>query len=161
MSEVNLKKVAGLLELLKTNHERSTALIDEIDELLGGGAGIGAQLKACEAQFEALWGRRYAQGETGRYVWRYKTDRPCLKRLIKALGVAEIQARMFTYLRSEDEFSVHHRHPFGLFVAGINSYAGEGVALELEAPPASDCQHTPRCRNDYIHTQRKRAEMRE
>lgn len=153
-----LKKVTGLLVVLKENHEKSAALIEEIAEVLGGGPGVAAQMNEFEKAFARVWEQRYSQI----YVWRYAVDRPNIKRLLRTLGLEELKARAFNYLRSDDPFIVRSRHPFGLFVSGINSYAneGQGSAFDLEAPAVADCQHTPRCASDQVHTQRKMREMR-
>lgn len=155
----NLKKVAALLVVLKEQHEKSVAVIEEINDLLGGGAGIAAQIKEVEQSFARAWSERY----NGSYIWRYAVDRPNIKRLIKTLGVVELQVRIFNYIRSDDPFLMRSRHPFGLLVSGINSYAGEGQSPEDFdlAPTVADCHHSPRCASDQEHTRKRTAEMRQ
>lgn len=160
----DVDKVRRLLEAGRDLHQKLGAVLDECDELIGGGAGIGAKLKQFQAAFDGSWGRRYAHGQAGRYVWRFAVDVPNQKRLLKMLGLEELTARASRYIANDDPFLVRQRHPFGLFVSGINQYAAEGdpiVDLELDsgAPPA-DCRHTPRCGTDYLCTQKKRAELR-
>lgn len=153
----NLKKVEALLSLLKDNHDKSAAIIEEVNQLLGGGVGIAAQIKDVQHAFHEAWTHRYR----GQYVWRHAVDIPHIKRLIKMLGVEEVKTRVVNYLRNEDPFIGRSRHPFGLFVSGINSYANEGPGGELELEsPAVGCSHVPPCKSDSDHTRRKSAELR-
>ena len=163
VSKDALKKVERLLAVFKEGHDRNTALLEEITELLGGGVGIAAHLRAFEVAFDVLWCERYAKGQTNRYVWRFAVDRPNIKRLLKTIGLEELKSRAFNYLRSDDAFLVRSRHPFGLLVHGINGYANEGDApeLHLEAPTVADCRHLPRCASDQQHTRLKAQEMRQ
>jgi hypothetical protein len=164
--EVNRAKLVKMLEVARDLHEKMAAVLEECDELLGGGAGLAAQIKAFERAFDEAWGRRYAAGQHGRYVWRYAADVPNIKRLLKQFkpnGLEELTKRANRYLSTEDDFLKRNRHPFGLFVSGVNSYADEGQAVEdLELDPAapSDCKHTPRCRTEVEHTKRRSADLR-
>ena len=153
----DLKKVEGLLAVLVERQQQCTALIEEIAELLGGGAGIAAQMKEFEGAFEHAWTQRY-HGQ--RYLWRYVKDRPQIKRLLKTLGLEELTLRAARYIANEDPFLVRERHPFGLFVSGINRYAEESDHGFDLASPAVGCSHTPRCINDVEHTRKRATEMR-
>jgi hypothetical protein len=139
-----LAKVAKLAGVAKDLHEKMGAVLEEIDELLAGGAGIGAKLKALEAAFDEAWCARYAPGQRDRYVWVYKQDVPQLKRLIKMLGVEETSARAVRYIMSEDPFFVRGRHGFGLFVRSINQWAraAEAPAGEADDDVADELQRT-------------------
>lgn len=153
-----LAALAKLLPLAKELHEKLGAVLEEVDALAGGGAGISEKTKAIREAFDAAWCDRYAAGEHGRYLWRNPVDAANVKRLTKALGVDELRARIARYIANEDPYVVRARHPFGLFVSGINSYAGPAAApedLELDAPTVSDCKHVPRCTSDQQHTDRK------
>jgi len=161
--KLDAAKLAKLLAVGKDLHGKLGAVLEEIDEVIGGGAGIASQIKMFEAGFDAVWCERYARGQTGRYVWRFSSDVPQIKRLLKMLGLDELKGRVIRYIANDDPFLVRARHPFGLFVSGINSYAGEGQApapLELEAEAPIDCRHTPRCSSEQAHTRRRSAEMR-
>lgn len=165
MAESKSPNVARLIKLLETArdlHIKTGALLDEFDELLGGGAGIASQMKAFMEAFDTAWCARYAAGQHGRYIWRYAVDRPNIKRLLKALGLVEMVKRATVYVSNEDPYVIRSRHPFGLFVSGINSYCGEGDAadLELSAQSAIDCRHAPRCTSEQEHTKKKQAELR-
>ena len=156
-------RMAKLIQSCRTQHEKIGELLEELDDLAGGGAGIGPKIKHLEDQFDRLWGARYAQGATGQYIWRYLQDRPQMKKLIRVLGVEETNRRMETYLRASEPFFVNGRHSFGIFVASINSLATRQPVtladLDLEPGPVG-CQHTPRCADDVAHTKRKVAESR-
>jgi hypothetical protein len=162
LSAATLAKVVKLVGVQKELTEKLLAVNQEIDELLGGGAGVAELMKQFERTFDELWCARYANGERGRYVWRFAVDRPNLKRLLRTLGLEELTARATRYMRNADPFIVRSRHPFGLFVSGINTYAAEapGGELTLEAPAVHDCRHSPACKSDQEHTRRKLAEMR-
>ena len=154
-----LKKIEGLLGVLMERHQQCAALIEEITELLGGGAGIAAQMKEFEGAFEHAWTQRY-HGQ--RYLWRYVKDRPQTKRLLKTLGLDELTLRAARYIANEDPFLTRERHPFGLFVSGINRYAAESDGMPLYAlgSPAVGCTHVPRCTSDIEHTGKRSADMR-
>ena|SRR3990172_1700566 len=132
-------KLQKLVVELRETQAKTYALVEEIDALLGGAAGIGAQLKAAYLAFDAVWCSRYAPGQTGRYVWAYMKDAPQMKRLIKGIGSEELGRRMVRYLANDDAFYTKARHPFALFVASINTHASapfEGAE--------SDAEHTRR-----------------
>lgn len=158
----NVAKLIKLLESARELHTKTGMLLDEFDELLGGGAGIASQMKQFETAFDTAWCARYAAGMHGRYIWRKQIDVPNIKRLLKALGLVELVKRATVYISNDDPFLTRSRHPFGLFVSGINSYAGEGEApdLELSAQGPIDCKHLPRCSSEQEHTKKKQAEMR-
>lgn len=156
---------ARLTKLLALSTELLAKLHDinrEMDELLGGGAGIGSQMKAIETAFDLAWCNRYAKGQRGRYVWRHTQDKPQIKRLLKTLGLSELEARIQSYIRNDDPYYAQARHNFGVFVASINSHAGAAQApqdLELSARPVG-CEHNPPCSSDQVHTKTKLREMR-
>jgi len=154
----SVAKVAKLLELAREYAGKLEELHAEIDALLGGAAGIGVAMKALEHTFDGAWGVRYAGGQTGRYVWRPTTDKPHVKRLIKLLGLAEVQRRVWVYLRNEDPFYVRARHPWLVFVGSINSHAEAGGASEVV--PVTGCKHDPACKSDQQHTKKKLKELR-
>src|SRR3990167_2997189 len=160
----NLKKVEGLLVLHKDGHEKQAALIEEINALLGGGAGIAAQMKEFEQAFDLVWCQRYARGEKGHYIWRFAQDRSQIKKLLKTLGLEEMKLRAARYIADDDPYRVRARHPFGLFVSNINSYTREAAAPAdfslADSSPAVGCTHVPRCADDVIHTRKRTTEMR-
>lgn len=157
---IDTAKMLKLLEAANDLHAKAGLILEEFDELLSGRAGIATLMKDFERAFDGIWGRRYAGGQTGRYIWRYAADRPHLKKLIKQLGPEEVARRAANYLTNDDPFLVRSRHPFGLFVSGINSYSGGGDVADLELSPPIDCRHTPRCSSDQEHTKRQGEERR-
>jgi hypothetical protein len=157
MTPAGQAKLARLLAEAKELHGKLGDIHAEIDALLGGGTGIAAQLKQFEAAYDALWCARYAKGETGRYVWTFIRDRPAIKRLIKTLGVEELERRAATYLASSEPFYTQNRHTFSLFVSSINSHARAAAADFTLAP--TGCEHVPACKSDQEHTKRRRLEL--
>ena len=158
-TEIDTAKIGKLLEAGRDLHAKLGDILTEIDALLGGAAGIGAAMGRAMGTFDALWGERYASGQPGRYVWRQAPDRAQIKRLIKFLGVEELEARMARYLRDSDPFCVRSRHGFSVFVSSINAYAAPG-GDRPQAAPVFGCDHDPRCGSDQEHTQKHVAEMR-
>lgn len=157
-----LADVGKLVQQLREVQAKEYAITEEIQRILGGGARQADLLKAAERTFDTLWGARYAGGATGRYVWAYMKDRPQMVRLIKMLGLEEVEARMRRYLASHDPFFAKGRHSFGLFVSTINQHAREAAPaddFELDAGTVVDCHHQPVCTSDAEHTRRRREEL--
>jgi len=126
-----LKKLVALQAKLTELGEQQMAVVDEMGKLLAGGPGIGAILKQLEAHFSTCWRVRYGSD----YAFNFAKDVPQLKRLIRILGVEELERRMLNYCRNADGYLVKARHPFGLFVSRVNDYADvaqAGGELELE-----------------------------
>lgn len=144
------------------------AIAHEVDTLLSGGAGIGDVLKRLETHYAILWAVRYAPGwkpgDKGGYAWNYMADRAQWKRLIRTIGVEELELRAGNYLKDADDFYVRARHPFPIFVKNINRFTSDASErsseLDLSAPTVADCKHQPPCKDDQEHTRRKMAEMR-
>lgn len=123
MADGEKATIAKLTKLLELSTELLAKLHDvhrEMDALIGGGAGIGSQIKAIETAFDLAWCNRYAKGQRRRYVWRHTQDKPQIKRLLKTLGLDELEARIQSYIRNDDPFYANSRHNFGVFVASIN-----------------------------------------
>lgn len=161
MEPKEIEKVRMLVCAWRVEHDKSTAILEELETILVGGVGIGDLLKHAENTFGLLWKGRYQSA----YVWNYAKDRAQLKRLIKTLGPAEVDLRMARYIRNADPFFASKRHPFGLFVATVVQHAAPNDSpqasedLELSAPVV-DCRHMPPCASDRVHTKRRAAEMR-
>lgn len=153
------KKLQPLIELQRDLEEKLMAVTTEIDEILGGGAGIGAKLKQVEAAWKAVWSARY-QGE---YVFDYAKDRAQIKRLLtKAHFTPEdLTERMGEYIKDGDPFYVSKKHPFAIFVSTVNRWARvNGHAPDFDSPSAVGCHHQPPCQSDQEHTRRRQAELR-
>lgn len=115
-------KLIALVEALGELKTKETAILEEISTLLGGGVGIGAQMKAGYAAFAEQWAVRYPGPP---YLWIWKKDGPQMKRLVLALGVDELNARAWRYISNPDPWLIKNRHPFGVFVSQVNQYAAE------------------------------------
>lgn len=151
-------KVRTLVAAWRLEHDKGTAILEELETLLAGGVGIGELLKRFEQTFGELWRGRYRSA----YVWAYAKDRPSSKRLIKQIGLEELERRAARYLQNSDPFFASKRHPFGLFVATVVQHAApnDAAELELEGTAPADCRHVPRCASDREHTKTRAAEMR-
>lgn len=118
-----------------------------IKEILAGGNPVAA----CREYFALGWRRKYGAD----YTWSHAKDSAQLKRLIRLLGVPDLQARMAAYLSTDDQFVTRQKHPFAVFVSTINVYT---ATTERERRPIG-CDHEPACANDVAHTQRRQREM--
>ena len=148
--------LAKLLGVAKDLHDHMGDVLAEMDEILGGGVGIGAKLRQVEVAWQTAWSSRYHS----EYVFQFAKDRPQWKRLLKTFRPEELQLRMLGYIQDDDAFYVQRRHPLGLFWQAVNKYAPvDGHAFDL-VPTVADCRHTPRCASDQQHTTRKIQEMR-
>src|SRR3954471_24022627 len=140
METAKLKK---LLEAWKELRAKEEAILEEIERLAGGGIGIGALMKQGYAAFAEAWASRYSGG----YAFNFKKDAQLMKRLVQTVGVDQLTVRASLYIRDSEPFLTGLRHPFGVFAAQVNRYAGVESALEaleLESAPA-DCRHRPPC----------------
>jgi hypothetical protein len=157
MGEADLRRRAAvLLTALREAQAKTYEITEELERLISGEPGLGEQMRRLERVFDALWCARYAPGETARYVWNYKRDRPGLKKLIRRLAETDIENRMALYIQSADPYFVKNRHTFGLFVGSINQWAPEGT----QPDELYDCYHMPPCRNDAEHTKRHILDLR-
>ena len=160
LTKAATEKVKKLLGLVLEHHQQDAAIIAEINELLGGGIGIGEKLKQLYTAFDELWGHRYAKGEPGHYVWNFRADAPNAKRLLQLLGLEEVQRRAASYLKDDDDYLRKAKHPFLLFVRNVNNYAHEAPSTAFELAPdegeVEGCTHEPRCLTDMQHTVRRR-----
>jgi len=152
--KATLEKVKKLYEALRENQAKGYELLEEIGRVLGGEPGIGALLKEAERAFETGWRSRYPGG----YIWRYTSDRPQMKRLLKVLTVEEIAARSVRFITNDDPFFVKGRHSFGMFVATINQHTA--AADFNQVLPPTDCKHRPHCKTEADCTRRGAADLR-
>lgn len=143
-----------LVTHMREQHRNLGALIDEFDALLAGKAGTGEQLRELYNFWNVLWCAQHGSD----YVFTFQKDAPQMKRLLKMLGVDELKHRITNYLKTREPFYFDKKHPFGMFVATINSWAGGNADDELELD-AVGCNHTPRCKSDQEHTRRRRDDM--
>lgn len=139
-----------IIALLKTRHEEDGALIDELERLAGGGRGIGEILKELYAYWNELWSIEHG----GSYVFVFAQDAPQMKRLYRELGLEELQARIYNYIKDRDEWLVKNKHPFKVFVAQSNRHASGRAVVDGNALPPVGCKHKPPCRSDQEHTQK-------
>lgn len=145
-----LRALRVLHEKLVEVRDTEQAILDEMSRLLAGEPGIGAILKRLEEHYGALWTVRYSTN----YVWNFVKDRAQMKRLIKTLGVEQLELRMGSYLKNADPFYVKARHSFAVFVASINTHAVSVSRQRDEAP----CEHEPRCPGTWQHIRLLEAE---
>jgi len=141
--DAELTTLRNLHEKLAELRQHEQEILDEMGRLLNGELGIGAILRRLEEHYSMLWSVRYSQP----YVWAFAKDRPHLKRLIKSLGVEQLELRMGSYLKNPDPFYVKAKHSFAVFVASINTHAVAESSRQRDEP----CQHEPRCPGTWQH----------
>lgn len=154
--KARLQRSTKLLAAAVELHEKQTAILTELQTLLGGGVPLGDKIKRLENYFSDLWEQRYAAP----YVWNWTKDRAQMKRLLQRTTEDDIAGRMAAYLFDPDLYIARVRHPFPMFVAKFNSYVpASPAALSLEMAP-TDCHHVPPCQSDAEHTSLKLRELR-
>jgi hypothetical protein len=149
VEEKATQQIAKLKTLVEAQREllvKLEAIAVEIDEVLGGGPGIGLRMKELEATWRDVWASRYA----GDYLFVPTKDRPQEKRLLKAFSVEELQARMWNYLKNDDPFYVRARHNFSVFVGSINTHAGAPSHESSHCPHHPVCQSFAACREKIL-----------
>lgn len=150
--------MAKLIPIMREEHEKLGALIEEFESIAGGGPTIGEKLKHLEDFYSEMWSWRYGEP----YVWpsaEYAKSRGQWKLLIKKLHTLEaVKTRVANYLRNGDDFFVSKKHPFGMFVATINQHVTARDVVDLGARP-SGCKHDPPCADAVEHTRRRLVEQ--
>jgi hypothetical protein len=162
LTKQQLDDVKKLVAVAGEQFLKGQQALAEIERVIGGGRRQADLLKDAEGTFATLWGTRYAGGQDRRYVWAYQKDRPQMVRLIKMLGLEELQARMRRYIANDDPFFAKSRHSFGLFVSTVNQHAASAESpaewsLAGESGGVVGCTHSPRCQSDAEHTRKRRA----
>ena len=143
-------KLLRLLDVAQELAEKQAAVHAEMRALITGDQGIGDKLKHLCRHYSEAWETRYGTP----YVFAFAKDMPQWKRLLRSMSVEELEARVVSFIRSDDQFYVKTRHGFGVFVKAINSLAG------VPAPTfAAGCAHQPRCADAAVCTQRKHYEV--
>lgn len=159
----NRRRLAGLYTQLTELHAKQAEVLEEIGHALAGEPGAGELLERARLTWSELWKARYR----GDYMWQHTRDMPQLKRMIRALGIEEVEARMAVYIKSGESFYKEARHGFQVFISQINRFAThkEGgpdteffFGLDVDAP--IDCKHEPKCKTDQEHTSRRQRELR-
>lgn len=145
-------KILRLLDVSRELAEKQAAVEAEIRSLITGEDGIGVKLKHLCRHYSETWETRYGTP----YVFAFAKDTPQWKRLLRSMSVDEIDARILSFIRSDEKFYLQTRHPFAVFVKNINSLAG----LPSEWKPiATGCVHAPPCTDGAACTARKYTEL--
>ncbi len=163
MSEPTKTQLAKVTKLLDVQKDLIAKLHDctrEIDNLLGGKAGIGELMKRLERAFELAWCARYARGAIKGYVWAYAEDRAHMKRLLAVIPIEDLEARIERFIRTETPFYISTRHAFRQFARNVNEFAAEAADLPLAGEKPIGCTHQPPCGSDAEHTKRRSEAMR-
>lgn len=143
-------KLLKLLDARQELSEKMAAIDAEMRALVTGDEGIGDKLKRLCRHYSEAWETRYGTP----YVFAFAKDMPQWKRLLRSMSADEIDARILSFIKSDDKFYLQTRHAFGVFVKSINSLAG------LPAPTfAAGCAHEPRCADAAVCTNRKYLEL--
>lgn len=129
-------QLAKLLEVERDLLEKLSAVHHEMDALVNGDEGIGPKVTRLKALWLATWAGRY-QGQT--YVFNnHAMVGASLKRwLVSGISEHEIGARMFTYVKTDDQFYVRARHSFEIFVRAFNQLVGLPKAVNEDTAEQS------------------------
>lgn len=145
-------KLLRLLDVAQELEEKLAAVRVEMRALVTGDDGIGDKLKRLCRHYSDTWETRYGTP----YVFAFAKDMPQWKRLLRSMSVEELEARVVSFIRSDDRFYIQTRHAFGVFVKSINSLAGwpaRGAAALV------GCGHEPTCVDGATCTARKHREL--
>lgn len=145
-------KILKLLDLRQELSEKQDAIDAEIRALITGDQGIGDKLKRLSKHFSETWSDRYGTP----YVFTYAKDSAQMKRLLRSMSVEELEARMVSFIRSDDKFYVQTWHAFGVFVKAVNTLAG---LASQRASAVVGCGHEPACADGATCTARKHLEL--
>lgn len=149
--------MAKLIPVMREEHEKLGALIDEFEAIVGGGPTVGDKLREIESHWSDLWQGRYGEP----YAWpNFAVSRGKWKVLFRKLPFEVLKVRVANYMKNGEEYFVTRRHPFDLFITTINQHvnpASAGGESGLSDTPTG-CKHTPPCRDQFEHTKRRQQE---
>lgn len=150
-AQKKLDALKPLMEKFRAQQAANYETLEEILLVMGGGITRAQQYRDLEDAFSTLWAGRY--GNIG-YRFDFARDRPQILKLIKAMPLDEIKARMARFVQSNDRFFIQCKHSFPIFVKTINQHVVEqpsaDFALAEESP--TGCSHVPPCTSDSQHT---------
>ena len=155
--KARLERIGKLLVQLAELQATAASITEELLQLAEGVETTSAKANRAARFFDSTWCSRYAPGTEVGYSWTRPRDFQNMRRLVKLLGVDEVQDRIFTFIKSDDAFYTRpgNRHAFGLFVAGINGFASPQRSGALSAWA---CPDDPPCGgNVTMHDCEKRA----
>lgn len=159
----SLAKITRLVEVAKDLQEKQNAILEEIDNILGGKASIGEKMRALTDGFALVWASRYAPGAGVKaYSWNKDRDFKKVKDLAKTYETDDLLERAARFIQSDDPFFVKAGHEFLMFGSTVNRWIAPADApenLALDSAP-TDCKHKPRCKDDAEHTKRRQRELR-
>lgn len=127
------KLVVALVELSDAYEEKRGAIVAEMDALLAGKGGIGVKLKILKGHWAAAWTARHHETCDFDHV----KHTAFLKKKLALFSVDEIQAKMSSYVASDDPYYVRARHPFTLFMSSFQTWRGVPVSDGHDAEGAA------------------------
>lgn len=136
--------------------ERGGALVAQLEAKLEGSETLGQQMKRVSEAFVQAWRKRYGRD----YVFVGAKDATAVKRMLKALPVEAILARIPRYISNDDPFFGKVSHSLSMFASTINQHGEEQPDLLDGGNAPQACKHKPACRSDVEHTRRSIQEMR-
>lgn len=151
MLDDSLDKLRSILHTLRVHQAAGAALIIEAEAILAGNATTNDHVKRLFSCWAELWTAAYHEP----YVFAGAASAAQFRRLLKTIGVEELEARMRRYLENPDAFFVKNRHPLGVFVATINTH---GATRKPSRPALDACAHEPQCPSPWAHGNMLKAE---
>jgi hypothetical protein len=153
MADDNLNKLRSAFGKLKSHQAAGAVLLEEIESLLASNATVKDHVKRLFACWAEHWHQQYREP----YVFAGARDTAQFKRLLKAIDVDELEARMKHYLGNPDPFFSKNRHPLGIFVSTINAH-GKAAPKRSIVSTRAVCDHEPRCPSTWAHGTLRAAE---
>lgn len=127
--------------------------LDDAEALVEAKPTLGKQAQVLVGSFCSAWHARY---RTAYVVANEGQAIQNAKKVLRAVPLAEIQARIDRYLDSRDAYLVQAKHPLGLFLSDVNRWAQVGLAFG----GVIGCEHLPACESEAECTKRRLAVMR-
>jgi hypothetical protein len=116
-----IKKLAALVGKMAVLADQQAAVLRAMTEALEQPATGPSPVTRALTAFDGHWTAKHGPG---RYQFAREKDTNQVKRLIKNLGLEEVERRMGVYFASREQFYVDKKHPFNLFVSQINAFGG-------------------------------------
>ncbi len=171
ITKKQLARATRLYEQAWEFHQKAHVCLEEMGKVLRGERSRTDAIAALLESFAVNWAARYRSKYDFGNKQKVLAARSSLNRLLSnGHTEADLQARLVRFIKDDDEFLRRPgvRHGFELFVSRVNTYVGEGAAVEdLELTgddePAGvpGCRHLPRCKDGATHTDRVSDEMRQ
>jgi hypothetical protein len=116
-----IAKLTALVAKQAALLDQQAALLRAVTEALEQPATGPSAVTRALVTFDGHWTAKYGT----RYHFTAGKDAAHAKRLIKAVGLEDLERRMRLYFESRDTFHATQKHPFSTFVSQVNRFGGK------------------------------------